>query len=733
MIAVNNIVYPYHIYVGQQLWIPSTGSAALNVADVEPAPVPDPPTETVAAETTESPAETSEPAPGLPPPGDYFEHTIQHGETLGILAIRYGVTFQDLIAVNNIVYPYHIYVGQQLWIPSTGSAALNAADVEPAPVPDSPTETVAAETTESPAETSEPAPGLPPPGDYFEHTIQHGETLGILAIRYGVTFQDLIAVNNIVYPYHIYVGQQLWIPSTGSAALNAADVEPASVPDSPTETVAVVTTESPAETSAPAAEPSQPITLGSRLFYIVRAGDTLGDLARHFGITWPAIMRANDIVYPYHIYVGQQLWIPSTGSPALNVANVEPASVPDSPTETVGAETTESPVETSAPAAEPSQPIKLGSQLFYIVRAGDTLGDLARHFGITWPAILRANDIVYPYHIYVGQQLWIPSTGSPALNVVEVEPAPVPDSPTESPAETSEPAPDGPPPGDYFEHTIQFGETLGILAIYYGVTVQDLIAANNIDDANRIESGQALWIPGSAKRRDPPPPPQLPEPAQEPASEVATAPAAPAPQTQNAPAVAGTRKQYVVRKGDFLTQLAIDLDTSWIALARLNNLESPYVLHVGSTLLIPQRADVELYDPKYAAWKWFDIFAHQPGPRVGVGREIVILLHAQAIYAYENGVLQKAVRVSTGKKATPTVKGDHKIWLKRRSQTMSGEDYSLDNVEWVMYFYRDYAIHGTWWHTNFGQPMSHGCVNLTNTDAQWFYEFASIGTPVHVR
>ena len=548
-----------------------------------------------------------------------------------------------MIAVNNIVYPYHIYVGQQLWIPSTGSAALNVADVEPAPVPDSPTETSAAETTESPAETSEPAPGLPPPGDYFEHTIQHGETLGILAIRYGVTFQDLIAVNNIVYPYHIYVGQQLWIPSTGSAALNVANVEPASVPDSPTETVGAETTESPAETSAPAAEPSQPIKLGSQLFYIVRAGDTLGDLARHFGITWPAILRANDIVYPYHIYVGQQLWIPSTGSPALNVVDVEPAPVPDSPTETVGAET------------------------------------------------------------------------------------------TESPAETSEPAPDGPPPGDYFEHTIQFGETLGILAIYYGVTVQDLIAANNIDDANRIESGQALWIPGSAKRRDPPPPPQLPEPAQEPASEVATAPAAPAPQTQNAPAVAGTRKQYVVRKGDFLTQLAIDLDTSWIALARLNNLESPYVLHVGSTLLIPQRADVELYDPKYAAWKWFDIFAHQPGPRVGVGREIVVLLNAQAIYAYENGVLQKAVRVSTGKKATPTVKGDHKIWLKRRSQTMSGEDYSLDNVEWVMYFYRDYAIHGTWWHTNFGQPMSHGCVNLTNTDAQWFYEFASIGTPVHVR
>ena len=277
-------------------------------------------------------------------------------------------------------------------------------------------------------------------------------------------------------------------------------------------------------------------------------------------------------------------------------------------------------------------------------------------------------------------------------------------------------------------HIVQRGETIYRIALRYGLTPEELMSTNNIEDPRFIHSGLELNLFSPSPAPVPPPAAQTASPAAQ-----AVAPAAPAPQPVSAPVSEGTRQQYVVRRGDFLTQLGIDLDTSWIALAGLNNLEAPYVLHVGSTLLIPERADVELYDPEYAAWKWFDIIAHQPGAQVGVGREIVILLGAQAIYAYENGVLQNAVRVSTGKKATPTVIGDHKIWLKRRSQTMSGPGYSLDNVEWVMYFYRDYAIHGTWWHTNFGQPMSHGCVNLTNTDAQWFFEFASIGTPVHVR
>ena len=51
----------------------------------------------------------------------------------------------------------------------------------------------------------------------------------------------------------------------------------------------------------------------------------------------------------------------------------------------------------------------------------------------------------------------------------------------------------------------------------------------------------------------------------------------------------------------------------------------------------------------------------------------------------------------------------------------AGTYYSLPNVEWVQYFYQDYSFHGTYWHNNFGNPMSHGCVNMTNEDAEWLF------------
>jgi lipoprotein-anchoring transpeptidase ErfK/SrfK len=82
---------------------------------------------------------------------------------------------------------------------------------------------------------------------------------------------------------------------------------------------------------------------------------------------------------------------------------------------------------------------------------------------------------------------------------------------------------------------------------------------------------------------------------------------------------------------------------------------------------------------------------------------------------------------------TPTPIGEFAIYSKVRSQTMSGPGYTLPNVQFVAYFYTSYAIHGTYWHDNFGHPMSHGCVNMRDLDAQWLYSWAPIGTPVSVR
>jgi lipoprotein-anchoring transpeptidase ErfK/SrfK len=88
---------------------------------------------------------------------------------------------------------------------------------------------------------------------------------------------------------------------------------------------------------------------------------------------------------------------------------------------------------------------------------------------------------------------------------------------------------------------------------------------------------------------------------------------------------------------------------------------------------------------------------------------------------------------SLGLPATPTVKGSYTVQRKYESKTMSGPGYYLTGVQRSMYFYAGYALHGAYWHNNWGQPMSHGCVNRPNEEALWFYEWAPVGTPVLVQ
>lgn len=107
-------------------------------------------------------------------------------------------------------------------------------------------------------------------------------------------------------------------------------------------------------------------------------------------------------------------------------------------------------------------------------------------------------------------------------------------------------------------------------------------------------------------------------------------------------------------------------------------------------------------------------------------------LSDQRMYAYEGDTLVNTFVVSTGTWQTPTLKGKFKVWIKLRSAPMSGPGYYLPDVPYIMYYDGDYGIHGTYWHNNFGVPMSHGCVNLSIPDAEWAYNFASVGTVVNV-
>jgi lipoprotein-anchoring transpeptidase ErfK/SrfK len=113
-------------------------------------------------------------------------------------------------------------------------------------------------------------------------------------------------------------------------------------------------------------------------------------------------------------------------------------------------------------------------------------------------------------------------------------------------------------------------------------------------------------------------------------------------------------------------------------------------------------------------------------------RWIDVDLSQQRVYAYEGQTLVNSFLVSTGLPATPTVTGQYHIYVKYLAADMTGPGYNLPDVPYVMYFYKDYGLHGTYWHHNFGHPMSHGCVNLKTSEAKWLYQWASVGTLVNV-
>ncbi len=132
-------------------------------------------------------------------------------------------------------------------------------------------------------------------------------------------------------------------------------------------------------------------------------------------------------------------------------------------------------------------------------------------------------------------------------------------------------------------------------------------------------------------------------------------------------------------------------------------------------------------------------FAPRSSIKVGdYDKWLEVDLTTKRLYAYEKNTLVATFLASAGAPNTPTVVGEFKIQTKVRKQTMrglntDGTSYNVPNVEFVSYFYQDYAIHGNYWRplSVFGeQNTSHGCVGLVNADASWVYDWAGVGTPI---
>jgi len=129
-----------------------------------------------------------------------------------------------------------------------------------------------------------------------------------------------------------------------------------------------------------------------------------------------------------------------------------------------------------------------------------------------------------------------------------------------------------------------------------------------------------------------------------------------------------------------------------------------------------------------------------PGPQQGAYKEIVVSVSQQYMWAYEGDSVVIETYVSTGTAEvieTTTPAGywaiNTKVDVQDMEGTISGEYYFVEDVPYVMYFDNlGNALHGTYWHSNFGTPMSHGCVNLPMDVAAFVYGWADVGTAVTV-
>jgi len=123
----------------------------------------------------------------------------------------------------------------------------------------------------------------------------------------------------------------------------------------------------------------------------------------------------------------------------------------------------------------------------------------------------------------------------------------------------------------------------------------------------------------------------------------------------------------------------------------------------------------------------------QPGPR-----SIEVSIGKQHLYAYDGDILVFDAPVSTGKDRFETPIGSFAVTVKQPLRTMrgaeQGERWVVPDVPHVMYFFRDFALHGAYWHNQFGtgERRSHGCVNLPLDAAAWLYTWAPVGTPVTI-
>jgi LysM repeat protein len=287
------------------------------------------------------------PAVALAAPGASGEtvHIVQWGETLSLIANRYGVTVDAILAANDVSNPDFVYVGQRLIIPVSGQAGPGGGRHE----------VVSGETLTSIAlrygttaaalsaandlsnndliyvgqvlKVPGKAPGGPAPGSSKcanDYLVQWGDTLSGIALRHGTTANALMQANDL-YSDFIRQDQRLCVPQGGVAQ----------------------------PPSGPSGEPR---------YHSVNSGDTMASIALRFGVSQADILQANNLAHESRIQQGQRLIIPGAHKAASGRPPTAAGAGPVPPPEYQPPEKVSTIPRSSKPVVIRSEPQWVGSQ-----------------------------------------------------------------------------------------------------------------------------------------------------------------------------------------------------------------------------------------------------------------------------------------------------------------------------------------------------------------------------------
>lgn len=215
---------------------------------------------------------------------------------------------------------------------------------------------------------------------------------------------------------------------------------------------------------------------------------------------------------------------------------------------------------------------------------------------------------------------------------------------------------------------------------------------------------------------------------------------------------------YLVRPSAFRGFLFVEPPSrpfGWVLYNDISPRTGPGWEHTRWDAVLHRYQRVEVYETvRVGRWDWHrigpDMWIPQytvglvtprtePPPGVPGNRWIEVNVFEQTLSVYDAGRLTYATLISSGTGEFYTRVGVFQIREKLPLETMRGafladrsDFYYLEDVPWTMYYDDARAIHGAYWHDNFGFPQSHGCVNLAITDAYWVYQWARVGDWVYV-